>query len=333
MFKELIDLLSRLSPSKQRLIREIVWNLAQLEQLSIPEDHDTRLDYQSYVNPWLEQMLTQGMSHHTIGHYAGAVRNFLALYPIPNRTHIEAYLARTTTQGLKPGTIAFHVNALKSFFNYLADRDITTTNPIAKVRRPRLPRTIREAATPEQVQALLDTPKPQHRQAMLLLMADSGLRVNELATLQINCTNLDRHLVTVIGKGNKARQVPIAPLTSSILKAHIAELRSIDYLDNWTFPSAGNSHTSPDSIRSYMERLCKQAGIPKVTPHQLRHYAATQMLSHGANLKAVSKILGHANTSTTCDTYWHVIDQQEIIDQHTKFSPLQMKGALCQNQK
>jgi len=331
MNKELIDLLSQLSPSKQRLVRELVFNLAQLEQLTIPEDHDARLDFQSYVNPWLEQILTLGMSHHTIRHYSGAMFNFLALYPNPRRSHIEAYLAKVTTSGLKPSTISAHISALKSFFNYLADREIITTNPTAKIRRPRLPQAIREAATPAQVQALFNAPKPPHRQAMLLLMADSGLRANEVATLQISHTNLDRHLVTVIGKGNKARQVPVAPLTSSILAAHIAELRSIDYLDDWTFPGASGSHTSPDSIHSYMERLCKRESIPKVTPHQLRHYAATQMLSHGANLKAVSKILGHANTSTTVNIYWHVLDQQEIIDQHTKFSPL--KGVPCRSQE
>jgi len=331
MNKELIDLLSQLSPSKQRLVRELVFNLAQLEQLTIPEDHDARLDYQAHINPWLEQILTLGMSHHTIRHYSGAMFNFLALYPNPKRSHIEAYLAQITSSGLKPSTVSAHISALKSFFNYLADREIITTNPTAKIRRPRLPRAIREAATPAQVQALLDAPKPPHRQAMLLLMADSGLRVNEVATLQISHLDPDHHLVTVIGKGNKVRQVPVAPSTAGILASCVAELRSIDYLDDWIFPGTGGSHTSPDSIHSYMERLCKRAGIPKVTPHQLRHYAATQMLTHGANLKAVSKILGHANTSTTVNIYWHILDQQEIIDQYAKFSPL--KGAPCQEQE
>lgn len=320
---QLLRLFNRLSPSKQRLIREMLWSLAQLEQLAIPEDHDSRLDYESHIEPWLQHLVAQGMSHHTIRHYHRQTRHLIQQHPHPKRIDIEAALAELTAKGRTPGTIAFAVSALKSFFGYLADRDIITTDPAAKIHPPRQPKTIRQAPPSEHVTVLLNIPKSLTHQTMLVLLIDCGLRANELATLRISNTNTDRHLITVIGKGNKARQVPLSATTERLLNNHIANLRSIGYTDDWMFPGKNpGAHITTDTIHTLLERLCKKVNLPRISPHQLRHYFATQMLSRGASLKATSTILGHAQTSTTANIYWHIIDQQEIIDQHARYSPL-----------
>ena len=300
-----------------------MWKLAQLEELAIPEDHDARLDYQSYVEPWLQNLVTEGMSHHTIRHYSQIIRNFLATYPHPTRSHIETALADFTAKGRKPGTIAFNVSAYKCFFGYLDDRDIITTNPAAKIRPPRQPKVIRQAPPTEHVTTLLNIPKSLTHQTMLTLLVDCGLRANELATLRISNTDTDRHLITVIGKGNKARQVPLSSVTEGLLKDYMKYLRSTGYTGDWMFPGkVPGAHITTDTIHTLLERLCQKVKIPRISPHQLRHYFATRMLSSGASLKAVSTMLGHAQTSTTANIYWHIVDQQEIIDQHARYSPL-----------
>jgi len=185
MNQQILDVLNRLSPSNQRLAREMIQRLAQLEHLATPEDHDARLDYPTYVTPWLQQLLAQGKSPETLRTYAGRVHHLLSTEPHPKRSHLEATLATAAAQGLSHATIAAHINAYRSFFNYLADREIITTNPAAKLHRPHLHPIPRQPATQHQVAALLQAPKSPRHHLMLLLLADCGIRVNELATLGI----------------------------------------------------------------------------------------------------------------------------------------------------
>jgi len=324
---DFLSLIARLSPSKQRLVRELVWNLAQLERLTVPEDHDARLDYQSHVGPWLESLIARGYSKETIRHHRRQVERLLEVYPHPSQTLIETYLARMITAGREPATVARALETFRGFLGYLAERNITTSNPAAKVPRPQLPHKYRKPATPEQVRAMLEAQASLRHKAMLYLMVDCGLRVNELATALIS--NIDAQMVTVVGKGSKTRQVPMSSETTQILNAHIGELRSLGYLGDWLFPGREpGAHITTDGVRDFVYRLSVKAGAGRLSPHQLRHYFATSILSQGANLKAVSIMLGHADTSTTVDTYWHILDQKEITDQHAKYSPL--KGALCQ---
>ena len=325
---DMLDIFARLSPSNQRLVRELIWKLCQLEQLSTPEDHDSRLDYQACLGQWLQHLVTAGRSPNTIAAYARYLRWLLTDYPHPTKPHIDAYLARMVTSGRKPATVAMVTYALKSFFSFLLERDIATTNPSANLHAPHHPQEIRHSPKPEVVQQLLDIPKKPRHQLMLLLMVDCGLRLSEVATARIDFVDLPNRLITVTGKRRKQRHTPFSPITAFAMRQHLGDLTQADYTGPWLFPAT--DPTKPAALRTiddYFAALCRRAGIQPITPHHLRHYFATHMLSSGASLKAVSTMLGHARTSTTADVYWHIIDQQEIIQQHTKFSPL--KGALC----
>jgi len=323
MNAELLTLLDRLSPSNQRLLRELIFKLAQLEQLATPEEHDAQMDYTTQIDPWLASLVNRGMSHHTIEHYGAYVRHFLDKYPHPRRTHIDAFLAEATTGGRQPGTIAAMVNALKSFFNYLRDAEVITTSPASRIQRPRLPRSLRKSPSSEQVTCILEAPKSPRHEAMLRLMVDCGLRVHELVTIRISNVDLANSLVTVMGKGKKERQVPMSPATTSIISHQIDAVSATGYDGDWLFPGQDPSrHASTDSVACYLERLCRKLEIPRISPHQLRHYFATQMLSSGASLKVTAEILGHAQASTTANIYWHVLDQKELVEQHARFGPL-----------
>lgn len=323
MMGELLDLLARLSPTNQRLIRELIFKLAQLQQTTIPEDHDATLDYLAQVDPWLTRLLNEGKSPKTIKHYGDHVRRFLSRYPYPKRTHIDAFLAEAITRGNKQETLAHFISALKSFFSYLEDADLISSNVASRIQRPRIPQSLRTAPTVEQVNRILEAPKQLKHQAMLEILVDCGLRVEELVTIRILDVDLDHRLLTVTGKRRKQRQVPLGPEVAGTVKKQIDELRSLDYAGDWLFPGRGEqAHVTTTAVWLYLDRLCSKLFEPHITPHQLRHYFATQMLSHGASLKVTSEILGHKDTSTTANIYWHVLNRQELQDQHEKFRPL-----------
>jgi len=334
---QLLDNFARLSPSNQRLVRELIWKLCQLEQLAIPEDHDSRLDYGACLDRWLHHLVTDGFSPNTLAPYSRYVSWLLIDYPHPTKTHIDAYLARMVASGRKPATIAMVTNAVKSFFSFLIDEDIAKTNPAAKLHAPHRQLEVRQAPKPEIVQQLLDAEKKPRHQLMLMLMIDCGLRLSEVAGARLDLIDLDTRLITVLGKGKKQRQTPFSAATGRVIQEHLQDLKGAAYTGPWLFPGVGpDKPAALRSIDDYMAALCRRLGIKPISPHYLRHYFATQMLSHGASLKATSTILGHASPSTTANVYWHLIDQQEVIDQHSKYSPLQqhLKGAaLCRKQE
>ena len=318
-----IALIARLSPSKQRLVRELVWNLAQLERLTIPEDHDARLDYHELTHQWLSYLVSRGLSGDTIRGYRGDIARLLAASPHPTQVHIEAYLASIITAGRQPGTVDRIVDSCHSFFGYLARLHIISINPSSDLSRPQLPKQPRKPPTDLQVQTLLAIPKDTRHQAIIVLMVDCGLRVAEVATARISETDTCQRLITVTGKKRKTRSIPMSHVTASFLTSYIDSLLHLGYSGDWLFPGQNpDSHIATDSIRDYMQKLCDRAGIGRVSPHQLRHYFATYMLTAGASLKAVSVMLGHENISTTTNTYWHIINERLMFDEHDKHSPM-----------
>jgi site-specific recombinase XerD len=320
---QLLSLISRLSSSKQRLVRELVWNLAQLERLTIPEDHDARLDYGSFMDTWLKSLIARGFAAETLRRYRRSIVNLLTTHPHPTQAHIEFELARFTSAGRTPGTVTRMLEAYRSFFAYLSNTGLTTTNPVGKVPTPRQEERLRRPASEEQVIALLTGTRTVRHSAMVHLLIDCGIRVTELATATINGTDTSSRQITVLGKGRKMRKVPMSERTAQLLQQQINQLREVNYKGDWLFPGRyPDSHIAADAIRDYIYRVCDAAGIERVSPHRLRHYFATAILRSGANLKAVSAMLGHVKTSTTVNTYWHIINEEEITLQHDKYSPL-----------
>ncbi len=323
MKQELLSLLEQLSPSNQRLLRELMWQLAQLEPKTVPGSRDTPLDYLAQVAPWLSHLLNKNRSPRTVKQYSDHIHHFLSSYPQPRLAHVDAFLAEALARGVTQKTIAHTVSAIRSFFSYLESVDLISTNVASRILRPHLQRSITRAPTCDNVSRILEVPKLQKHQTMLGILVDCGLRVEELVTMQLSDVDLEHQLVTVMGKGRKPRQVPLSPEVADIVEKHIGELRSKGYAGGWLFPGrSGRDHVSSCAVWLYLDRLCHKLGLPHVSPHQLRHFFATQMLSQGASLKVTSEILGHAQVSTTANIYWHLINQQEIVDQHLRFTPL-----------
>jgi len=327
----LLTLLDRLSPSSQQLIREMTSKLAQLEQITTPEEHEFTLEYTAKIDPWLASLVNRGFSHHTIRNYGNYLRHFLDRYPLPQRTYIDTFLAEAIARGIKPASLTQVINALKSFFNYLTNVEAVSTNIAERIHRPHHPQSLRLAPAADHVARVLEASKSLRHQAMLEVLVDCGLRCEELVTICISKVDLEHKLLTVMGKGKRERQVPLSSAVANIIRSQVGELRSIGYDGDWLFPGwVPGKHLTTDAVRDFLQRLCRRLSIPKITPHQLRHYFATEMLSSGANLKATSTLLGHKKTSTTVAIYWHIVDQKELVDQHAKFSPLRAAHTAAQ---
>ncbi|MCJ7654944.1 MAG: tyrosine-type recombinase/integrase [Dehalococcoidia bacterium] len=327
---EFYSLLLRLSPAKQRLVRELVWNLAQLETLTIPADHDARLEYLAHVDGWLTSLVARSFAPETLRRYSRQVHRLLKANPHPTQGILESALAAEISAGRTAGTVSRMLEAFRSFYSYLADRGLISINAAAKIPKPQDYAVSRQPASQLQVDAVFKSAKSLKHQVQLMLFVDCGLRVRELAFARISKIDIEAKSIAVIGKGSKPRSVPMSSVTAEFVSSQIQDIRSLGYTGDWLFPGRDASKpTNPDAIRTFFYHLCDRAGVKRFSPHQLRHYFATATLSAGASLKAISSILGHARTSTTVNTYWHIVEQGEVSNQHARYSPLQqqMKGA------
>ncbi len=321
--------LSRLSPAHRRLVMELALKLLALQDANREKyATDTAgaedLDYASHVIPWIASLLTQGRSPGTIASYRHKVETLLQEYPQPTTLLIEKFLAvrHSTTV---PHSIANYIFALRSFFSYLEERELLALNPVRRLKAPRQVKRERQIPQADHIQRLLSAPTTSLRpRTLILLLLDCGFRISEAVGLRVVDLHLDEGHITVIGKGNKQRSVPVSEETKELIQEYLLTLVPDS---TWLFPGrSGTKHMSLNYADELLERLCREAGVPHITPHQLRHYFATAMLNDSANLLAVSQLLGHADISTTM-IYWHA-DKERRREEHKTHSPLKhlLKG-------
>ncbi|RMH50390.1 MAG: tyrosine recombinase [Zetaproteobacteria bacterium] len=261
--------------------------------------------------------MLKGWSHRTLAAYsrdlaafAAFLREFDGRQTLFNaeREVVLRYLMRLTTEGKRRATIARRRSALSVWFRLLQQEGVRTENPVRNLPRMRpersLPVTIGERA----VEALLEapdggTPIGVRDRCMLELAYASGLRVSELVALRLEQVDRRRMLLRIVGKGDKERLVPFGR-------------RAAGWLDRWLevrpsggdllFPGRGGRAMTRQNFWKRIRRYALQAGIdPPPSPHGLRHAFATHLLDHGADLRAVQQMLGHANITTT-EIYTHV---------------------------
>lgn len=234
---------------------------------------------------------------------------------------------------LKRSTQNYHILALRSFLRYLAWRGITSLAPekvpVAKAEDRKI--NFLEAA---EIKNIFDLPSTgsdseSRDRAILELFFSTGLRVSELAALDVDEVNFDRGEIAVLGKGKKMRLVFLSKQAVNLLSQYLAE-RGID--PNTTskpkgeplFLSNRETRLTVRSIERLVKKYARLAGITKnVSPHTLRHSFATDLLMAGADIRSVQSMLGHSSISTT-QIYTHVTDQH-LRDTHQKFHGKSLK--------
>ncbi len=235
-----------------------------------------------------------------------------------DRHILRDYIAWLMEQGVVRASVARKLSAIRSFYRYLMREGILSTNPLENASSPKLDRRLPSFLTTEEMKRLLEapdlsTPQGQRDSAFLELLYASGLRVSELANLNLGQVDLDTREVRVWGKGAKERIVLMGEPAARALTDYLNEARPRllgEKKSNAVFLNRYGGRLTERSVQSILEEYANITGIGrKVHPHMLRHTFATHLLDGGADLRVVQELLGHASLSTT-QIYTHVSKSQ-----------------------
>ncbi len=232
---------------------------------------------------------------------------------IATETNLMEYLTHLRRKGLKDTSLRRRRSALSTWFGFLQSEGMRSGNPVkqlpAQRRRRPLPKTIGE----KDVEDLLDAPETStslglRDKCMLELLYATGLRVSELVSLSMAQVDQSAMLIRVVGKGDKERLAPFGEVAADWLAKWLRERQKVygAITHSFLFPGRGGRAMSRQNFWLRLKQYAKHAGLHQLpSPHTLRHAFATHLLNHGADLRAVQMLLGHANISTT-EIYTHV---------------------------
>lgn len=214
-------------------------------------------------------------------------------------------------------TIARKLSAIRSFFHYLEKKGMISGNPAADVSTPKLEKFIPNYLPVDDVFRLLERPKRNkplglRDLAILEVLYSCGIRVSELVGLNISSINFDERLVSVIGKGDKERIVPIGRVALSAVQNYLEATQALrrkigeDSAVGPLFINFRGGRLTERSVGRILKRYAGEIGLGnEISPHSLRHTFATHLLDGGADLRSVQELLGHVSLSTT-QKYTHV---------------------------
>jgi site-specific recombinase XerD len=222
---------------------------------------------------------------------------------------VRRYAAGLSESGQAPASIARKLAALRTLFRVQVELGARADNPAELVGAPKQPQRLPRVLKPAEIAALLDrigasTPLELRDRAMFELAYASGLRAEELVSLDITSVDFDSEHVRVEGKGERTRLVPTGEHALRALERYLARGRPALLADGQQalFLSKSGRRLNTSDVRRRLTVSVRQAGLPPLAglhPHALRHSFATHLLEGGADLRAIQELLGHANISTT----------------------------------
>ena len=220
---------------------------------------------------------------------------------------LRTFIASEHRRGLSPKSLQRRLSACRSFYRWLLRHGRIAANPAQPIRAPKAPRKLPQVLDPDEAKALVevptDAPLGLRDRALLELFYSSGLRLSELCALKWHDLDLEDGLVTVIGKGNKQRRVPVGSFARAALKEWKADQGAQS--DAFVFPGR-NGPISARGVQARLRTLAQRQGLFKrVHPHLLRHSFASHVLESSGDLRGVQELLGHADISTT-QIYTHL---------------------------
>ncbi|MFG1221598.1 site-specific tyrosine recombinase XerD [Xanthobacter wiegelii] len=249
---------------------------------------------------------------------------------------IRDWLADLSARGYKATTVARRLSAVRQFFRFLYAEGHRGDDPAAVLEGPRRGRPLPKVLTVEEVSTLIETAhvraaeapaaegeaagkaraeplKRRRTAAMVELLYASGLRISELVSLPAAAARAKGDAILVTGKGRKERLVPLSDPARAAMAAYLDARKAAGLeASRWLFPSSGESgYVTRQQAARDLKELALAAGLDpaKLSPHVLRHAFASHLLAHGADLRVVQTLLGHADVSTT-QIYTHVLDER-----------------------
>lgn len=303
---------------------------------------------------WLERFLEaiqaeRDAARNTLQAYAGDLQDFRAFleqrgasYADASRGEIEAYLVDQADRGMARSTRARRLSAIRQLYRFAFLEGWRSDDPAALIKGPKRGRALPGSLSETEVDRLLvaaetlgKTPAERARDICLLqLLYATGLRVSELVSLPVAAVRGDPRMILVRGKGGRERMVPLSPPSRDATTAWLfvrdrdeAEaIRAGRPRSAFLFPARGRrGHMTRERFFLLIKDLARAAGLDPVhvSPHTLRHAFATHLLAHGADLRVIQTLLGHATIATT-EIYTHVLDarlRELVLEKHPLAEP------------
>ncbi len=293
---------------------------------------------------WIKRFLThlhseRRLSVHTGSAYAHDLAEFntwcsqhaLEHWHHIDNQHIRQFAAAEHRRGIAPRSIQRRLSTLRSFFNYLMRESQLKSNPALAVRAPKAARRLPATLDADQMTQLLtfraDAELDKRDKAIMELFYSSGLRLSELAGLNLSDVDLADRTVRVLGKGSKTRLLPIGRYALTALQEWLQE-RSllVKGEQDAVFISQQGKRLTPRAIQLRVAARAKQQGLGQhVHPHMFRHSFASHLLESSQDLRGVQELLGHANISTT-QVYTH-LDFQHLAKVYDAAHPRSRRKA------
>lgn len=308
---------------------------------------------QTLVEDFLQYLRHErGQAEHTQKTYAGllkkftewAAQNSLSEWRQVELRHLMAFLQhereRTlanepmeSTKRLSSESVYLEIAALRAFYRFAENEKLLPVNVAENLSLPRRWKRLPKALTNSEIEELLApeqpaTPQSLCDQAILELAYASGLRLSELRNLRLEQLHLEAGFINVIGKGNKERVVPVGRKAVDALNRYLENGRpklvtprspANVFITGTDKRKRGTAFASVTLWKRIKDRVRRTGVERNITPHMLRHSFATHLLEHGADLRVIQELLGHANISTT-EIYTHVTGNR-LRDIHRKFHP------------
>jgi len=252
-------------------------------------------------------------------------REGVAAWPAVSADHVQRFVAAEHRRGLSGRSLARALAAVRALFAWLLREGRAERDPAADIRAPRAPRPLPRALEVEEVERLVsipgDDPRARRDCALLELFYSSGLRLAELASLDVPALNLAAREARVLGKGRRERIVPVGEPARAALAAWLrvrGEWAAAD--EPALFVTRAGRRLSRRAIQQRVAHWATRLGLPRhVHPHMLRHSFATHVLESSGDLRAVQELLGHANIATT-QVYTH-LDFSHLAEVYERAHP------------
>lgn len=262
-------------------------------------------------------------SHHTLVAYTNDIQHFLDYlnteYEVSSITqashqHVRSWMAGLSASGLSARSVNRKLSSLKSFFRYLMKKGLIENNPMSRITAPKMPGRLPVFIPQGNMENLLDESMFSNdfqgirERVIIETFYHTGIRLSELAGMQLCDLDLVQSHLKVLGKRNKERQIPINPFLADLLKNYIAARDTFfsgKHAEEYVFLNDKGKKLYPKFIYNTVNNcLSRITTVSKKSPHVLRHTFATHMLNNGADINAIKALLGHSSLAAT-QVYTH----------------------------
>ncbi len=265
--------------------------------------------------------IERNASKHTIINYSidlNSLKDFAGEIPVEKIDYVtlRRYLVILKDKNLSKVSVARKIASIRSFFKFLCREGIIKTNPATSLSTPKRDKYLPKFLDEADVVKLIESPEGEGEaalrdRAVLETLYSTGIRVSELVGLNVNHIDQIGGVVKVYGKGKKERMVPIGEKALQVIRQYLRKRRSGQSDENTALLlNKSGGRITDRSIRRIINKYIVKTSInEKISPHTLRHSFATHLLNHGADLRSVQELLGHANLSTT-QIYTHITTER-----------------------